>query len=300
MLFDRDRLSLGLVLPAQRRVRSDFEFETQLSLAARADRGGFGALWVRDVPLNNEGYPDPLGHSDPWVLLGALAATTSQIRLATGAIVLPLRHPLHIAKSALSVQALSRGRFTLGLGSGDRPTEYEVFGQDIEQRKLVFRDHWQKLAVALGDGQAVAGVDGRIRSEFSIRPRLDAPVQMLAVGSSSQSLEWIARHSIGWMTYYRELEAQKDRIALWHAAVGKVTEDFRGFGQSMALELVENAQSRPEPINLGIRTGRQGLIEAFQAMRDVGVHHLALNINTATRPPGDVIDEIASDVISAV
>jgi alkanesulfonate monooxygenase SsuD/methylene tetrahydromethanopterin reductase-like flavin-dependent oxidoreductase (luciferase family) len=123
---------------------------------------------------------------------------------------------------------------------------------------------------------------------------------MLAVGSSSQSLEWIARHSIGWMTYYRELDVQKDRIALWHAAVGKATHDFRGFGQSMALELVEDAWSRPEPINLGIRTGRQGFIEALQAMRDVGVHHLALNITTATRPPADVIDEIASDVISAV
>lgn len=57
MLFDRDRLSLGLVLPAERRIRSDFEFETQLSLASRADRAGFGALWVREVPLNSEGIP---------------------------------------------------------------------------------------------------------------------------------------------------------------------------------------------------------------------------------------------------
>lgn len=300
MFFEKDRLSLGLILPAQRRALSDFEFESQLSLARRADNGGFAALWVRDVPLNSETYPDPIGHSDPWVLLGALAATTSQIELVTGAIVLPLRHPLHIAKAALSVQALSHGRFTIGLGSGDRPAEYEIFGEDIEKRKKIFRDHWQQLAIAFGDGEAVEGINAEVRSEFSIRPRLGGPVQMLAVGSSSQSLEWIARHSIGWMTYYRDLYAQKDRIALWHAAIGKVTPGFKGFGQSMALELIEDPDRAPEPINLGIRTGRKGLIEAIRAMRDSGVHHLALNIITAERPPADVIDEIASDIIPEV
>ncbi len=149
MLFHPDRLSFGIVLPAQTRTAADIEFDTQLGIAAQADELGFDALWVRDVPLNSESYPDPIGHADPWVFLGALAASTSRIALATGAIVLPLRHPLHIAKAALSIASLSKGRFVLGLGSGDRPSEYDVFGEDIENRKALFQSHWERLAAAL-------------------------------------------------------------------------------------------------------------------------------------------------------
>lgn len=300
MLFKKDQLTLGLVLPAQDREPSDFDFETQLSLAERAEQAGLSGLWVRDVPLNSAGYPDPIGHSDPWVLLGALAARTSKIQLATGAIVLPLRNPLHVAKSALSVQALSHGRLTLGLGSGDRPEEYAVFGRDIEQRKPIYREQWTKLALILGDEQLIMDADGEPRSEFSIRPRTDKAVPMLAVGSSSQSLEWIARNAIGWMTYYRELDIQRDRIALWHTAISKVTQDFRGFGQSMSLELIDAPGFRPQEINLGVRTGRNGLIDTLQRMRSVGVHHVALNLTTAIRPPAEVIDEIGADVIPAI
>ncbi|MDK4706606.1 LLM class flavin-dependent oxidoreductase [Rhizobium sp. CNPSo 4062] len=136
MLFHPDRLSFGIVLPAQTRTAADIEFDAQLGIAAQADKLGFDALWVRDVPLNSESYPDPIGHADPWVLLGALAASTSRIALATGAIVLPLRHPLHIAKAALSVASLSKDRLVLGLGSGDRPSEY-----DFSERKLRTAKH---------------------------------------------------------------------------------------------------------------------------------------------------------------
>lgn len=300
MLFEEAQFTLGLVLPAQDRVASDFDFTTQLSLAEQAEKAGLAALWVRDVPLNSADYPDPIGHSDPWVLLGALAARTSKIQLATGAIVLPLRNPLHIAKSALSVQALSHGRLTLGLGSGDREVEYAVFGRDIEQRKPIYRERWTKLAMILGDQQLILDAEGKARSEFSIRPRTDKTVPMLAVGSSSQSLEWIARNAIGWMTYYRELNVQRDRIALWHTAISKVTQDFRGFGQSMALELVDDPGFVPQEINLGVRTGRNGLIDTLQRMRSAGVHHVALNLTTAIRPPAEVIDEIGAEVIPVV
>ena len=301
MLFHPDRLSFGIVLPAQMRTAADIEFDAQLDLAAHADKLGFDALWVRDVPLNSDSYPDPIGHADPWVFLGALAAVTSNIHLATGAIVLPLRYPLHIAKASLSIASLSKGRFVLGLGSGDRPTEYEMFGEDIEDRKTLFQSHWQRLAAALQRDQQVLDKSGHIRNEFAIRPSLQqSPIPMVAVGSSSQSLEWIARHAAAWMTYYRPLSVQKDRLALWRNAQGKVTTDFRGFGQSMVLELLDNPQASYEEINLGGRTGRRGLIDALSAMREAGIHHVAFNLAALGRPLGDVMEEIAADVLPAI
>ncbi len=300
MLFQPERLSFGIVLPAQTRTSADMQFDAQLAIAAQADRSGFDALWVRDVPLNNDSYPDPVGHADPWVFLGALAAVTSGLALATGAIVLPLRHPLHIAKAALSIASLSKGRFVLGLGSGDRPTEYAMFGEDVENRKMLFQSHWHRLAAALRRDQQVIDENGRVRSEFAIRPRPKTSIPMVAVGSSSQSLEWIARNATAWMTYYRPLSVQKDRLALWHNAQAKVTTDFRGFGQSMVLELLDRPEAAYEEINLGGRTSRRGLIEALSAMRDAGIHHVAFNLIAQGRPAGEVMEEIAADVLPAL
>ena len=301
VLFHPDRLSFGIVLPVQPRTSADVEFDAQLKLASHADELGFDALWVRDVPLNSESYPDPVGHADPWVFLGALAAVTSNIGLATGAIVLPLRHPLHIAKAALSVALLSQGRLVLGLGSGDRPTEYEVFGKDLEKRKSIFQDNWERLAAVLRPDQEILDENSQVRREFAVRPRLQqAPIPLVAVGSSSQSLEWIARHATAWMTYYRLLPVQRDRLTLWHNAQAKVTTEFRGFGQSMVLELVDRPDAAYEEINLGGRTGRRGLIGALSAMREAGIHHVAFNLVSGDRPPHDVMDEIAGDVMPAL
>lgn len=272
MLFQAGKLTVGIVLPIQPRDGGrDIDFGLQLELAARADELGFSALWVRDVPLNSASYPDPVGHSDTWVLLGALAVSTRSITLATGAIVLPLRHPLHIAKAALSMDALSSGRFLLGLGSGDRPSEFAAFGRNVEERRELFRANWAELASAL-DGQVDSG------TEFELRPRSERPMPLIAVGSSSQSLEWIARNAAAWMTYHRPLAAQKDRIALWHNAVSRSTREFRGLGQAMALDLVDMTGDKAEEINLGYRTGPDGLYRALTDLRDLSVHHVALNL----------------------
>lgn len=301
MLFAPDRLSLGIVLPMQSRERRDVDPAVQLALARRADELGFAALWLRDVPLNSSGYPDPIGHSDPWVLAGALAATTTRIEIVTGAVVLPLRHPLHVAKAALSMNDLSGGRFTLGLGSGDRSTEYALFGQDFERRKELFRGNWQRVAAALQNDPAVLDEAGLDRADFELLPRVERrEVPMIAVGSSGQSLEWIARNAQGWATYHRELAIQKDRIALWKKAVAKSTQKFRSFSQAMGLELVDDPAAPAETIGLGYRSGRLALIDILEELRDAGVNHVMFNLGGGSRPVADVLSELASDVLPAL
>jgi luciferase-type oxidoreductase len=298
MSQETGRVTLGIVLPIQARQTDDFDYPSQIAIASKADTLGFDAIWVRDVPLNANSYPDPIGHSDPWVLLGALAQATTNIRLVTGAIVLPLRHPLHIAKAALSVDSLSNGRFVLGLGSGDRPSEFAVFGQEFEARKQRFRDNWARLASALGPEGQVFGEKGESQSEFEIRPRSGRiPIPLLAVGSASQSLEWIARNAVGWATYYRPLAAQADRIALWKSAVKKVTSGSRSFSQSMVLDLADDPDADLEPLGLGMRIGRNGLIRYLEYIRDLGANHVMFNLVAGKRPVGEMLQEIAEDVM---
>jgi luciferase-type oxidoreductase len=244
---------------------------------------------------------NPAGHSDPWVLLGALAQATTAIQLVTGAVVLPLRHPLHIAKSASSMNALSGGRFVLGLGSGDRPSEFAVFGKDFERRKESFRGNFTRLAAALEPGGKIFDEQGRVQPAFEIRPSTaHKAIPLVVVGSASQSLEWIARNAVGWATYYRPLAVQADRIGLWKTAVGKVTTEFRSFSQSMVLELVDSPDATTEPLSLGIRTGRKGLIRYLREIGDLGANHVMFNLVAGARPAQEVLQEIASEVMTEI
>jgi alkanesulfonate monooxygenase SsuD/methylene tetrahydromethanopterin reductase-like flavin-dependent oxidoreductase (luciferase family) len=56
--------------------------------------------------------------------------------------VLPLRHPLHTAKAAASIDQLTGGRLVLGIASGDCPVEFPAFGVDRESRGALFREQW--------------------------------------------------------------------------------------------------------------------------------------------------------------
>jgi luciferase-type oxidoreductase len=298
-VFAEDKLSIGITLPITRDNQSIVDFKEQIALAQLADHLGFRALWVRDVPLNSIDYPDPTGHLDPWVLLGALASNTERIALISGAIVLTLRHPLHVAKGAISVDTLSRRRFILGVGSGDRPPEYAAFGRDPDARRDLYRQHWETLAAAVTAPSRVIpdqAPDGA--PEFYLLPRPNTSIPMLAVGSGGQSVDWIARHSLGWMTYHREPQAQRGRYSMWRAAVDRAASGgFRAFGVAMRLDLSADANEPSTDISLGYRTGRRALVALLHEMRDGGTHHATLNITSERRPARDIIEEVAAHVL---
>ena len=81
------------------------------------------------------------------VYLGLLAGLTERIALGVASIVLPLRHPAHVAKAAASVDVLSGGRLLLGVASGDRPEEYPALN-------LPFADRGERAPAAVADGSA--------------------------------------------------------------------------------------------------------------------------------------------------
>ena len=63
---------------------------------------GLAAIWLRDVPFNVPSFGDAGQLYDPFVCLGLLAGATSRVALGVASIILPLRHPAHVAKAAAS------------------------------------------------------------------------------------------------------------------------------------------------------------------------------------------------------
>jgi len=298
-MFGPDRLTVGLFFPIEAYQRDEPTMRDQDRLAMRADELKFAALWTRDVPLRDPNFGDLGQVYDPWVWLGFVAAHTRNIALATGSIILPLRHPLHTAKAAASVDRLTGGRLVLGLASGDRPAEFPAFGVDWHRRDVLFREHWAMMRKVLTEEfPHVQSAYGVMMGTVDLVPKPIGRIPMLVTGSSRQSLEWIAANADGWITYPRPLDRQAELAARWRAmAAEEAPGVFKPFAQSLYVDLSEDPDAPPQPIHLGFRGGRNVLLHFLEGLRMAGVHHVGLNLKYGRRSAGEVVEEIGQEVL---
>jgi luciferase-type oxidoreductase len=298
-MFAPGRLTLGVFFPIEAFAGDRPSMAAQEDLAARAEALGFAALWFRDVPLRVPAFGDVGQVYDPWVYLGTILARTRSIALATGAIILPLRHPLHTAKAAASVDRLSGGRLVLGVASGDRPEEFPAFGQDIEARGEAFRENLRVMRSAWTETfPRIESPYGRLDGADPVPKPVAAGLPLLVTGQSRQTLPWIAKEADGWITYPRPLDRQADAARLWRAAVdGAAPGAFKPMAQSLYVDLAERPDEPATPIHLGLRSGRNVLRELLHGLRAAGLNHVALNLKYGARPAGDVLEEIGEHLI---
>ena len=298
-MFRAGRLTLGVFFPIEAFTGDEPSMRDQERLAQRAQALGYAALWVRDVPLRDPSFGDLGQIHDPWVYLGWIAAHTQTIALATGSIVLPLRHPLHVAKAAASVDQLSGGRLVLGVASGDRPVEFPAFGVDIERRAALFRDYFEVIRRVLGrEYPMLKSTAGVLNGNADLVPKPLGRLPMLVTGNSGQPLPWIAEHADGWITYPRGMERQAEAAARWRAEVQAAgPEAFKPFVQSLYVDLADDPHLPPTPIHLGFRAGRHFLLRFLDSLRAVGVNHVILNFKYGARPASEVLEEIGTEVL---
>lgn len=301
-MFHAGHLTLGVFFPIEAFKGDEPSMRDQERLAQRAEALGYAALWVRDVPLRDPSFGDLGQIYDPWVYLGWIAAHTQTIALATGSIVLPLRHPLHVAKAAASVDQLSGGRLVLGVASGDRPVEFPAFGVDIEQRAVLFREYFEVIRSVLEHEYPVLkSAAGLLGGNADLVPKPLARLPMLVTGHSGQPLPWIAEHADGWITYPRGVDRQAEVAARWRSAVHAATPGaFKPFAQSLYVDLADDPHLPPTPIHLGFRAGRHFLLRFLGSLGAVGVNHVILNFKYGARPASEVLEEIGTGVLPAL
>lgn len=294
----QDGFSIGIELPldndwtaagdhARResgRLPGEPDMQHHAHLASLADRLGFRALWIRDVPLYDPSFGDAAQVFEAFSYLGYLAGITHNILLGSAAVVLPLREPVLTLKSAATVDRLSGGRLLLGIASGDRPAEYPIFGRDFATRGEAFRAQVGMLR-DWGEASLPQGI--------RLLPRPSRPLPLLVAGLAQQSPAWIGQHMDGWLAYPGTPEDHARRAALWRevAGTGKPYVSF------IHLDLADDPHMPLRRHRFGATSGRHGLIEELHAMRAAGVHHIGLHFRRNRRPLDETMEEIAAEVL---
>src|SRR5260221_13670490 len=103
--------------------------------AIRAEAIGLSDIWVSEhIIVPRKQFPRSPLFYDPVLTLTWVAAVTERVRLGTSVLVLPMRHPLPLAKELSTLQNLSDGRLILGVGVGWLGAEFAALGVPFRER----------------------------------------------------------------------------------------------------------------------------------------------------------------------
>jgi len=276
-LFGGDGLSVGFGLPLTGVRESTPRIDDEVRLAKRAESLGFDALWARDVPTFWPRFGDAGGAFDTWPFLSHLAAHTDDIALGTSSVVLPLRHPIHVAKSAATVDRLSDGRLVLGIASGDRDPEYPAFGVDPDERGTRVRESVTALrALWREEFPGIEGSWGSLDGELDVLPKpTTETLPLLPTGNARQSDAWIAEHGDGWLFYHLPESTLESYLDRWRER----TTD-KPFVIAARVALADDPTAEPEPLHLGYRAGVEWFREYFRRLDGYGLDHVIVGLES--------------------
>ena len=259
---------------------SSVDPDTLTRRARLAEEAGFEALWVGDHVALPAGLPDSSYQPrlEALVALTYMAAVTTRVRLGAAVIVLPQRQPVLLAKQLTSIDVLSGGRLTVGVGVGYVEAELRALGASLADRGAR-TDEYLAAMRALWD-EPTPTFEGRHLSFAGVlqRPR---PVQrphppIVIGGHSPAALRRAVERGDGWFGWDLDVEATAAALARLREAAGR----YERPAELGALEI-----SIAPPVTPSLETARR--------YAELGVHRLVVQPPTME---GSAMDELIASV----
>lgn len=185
---------------------------TPVRLARELEERGFGGLYLPEhthIPVERT-TPYPAGGElppeygrtlDPFVALGQAAAVTSRLGLGTGITLVAQHDPIDLAKQIATLDHLSGGRFTLGVGFGWNKEEAADHGVEWATRRELGRDRMALMrALWAAEPAAYKGEFGAVRASFAYpKPAGGAPRTLIGGAAGPKLFSHIAEYADGWL-----------------------------------------------------------------------------------------------------
>lgn len=242
--------------------------ENMVAIAQYAEAAGIESLWTFEhvmVPIDYESkYPyDRSGKMpippeawfiDPLIALSHVAAATKTIRLGTGVNIFPQANPLLFAKQAASLDVLSKGRLTLGLGIGWLAEEYKAMGTPFERRGARFDDYLTAVKkVWTGD---VVDHESEFISWHGFKSH-PTPVQkphppILLGGTSTKTLQRVVRAADGWYAPSDSKRVLHDKLEELKQMASQAERPFDSLDITTSWRISARPDALPEYEDLGI------------------------------------------------
>jgi probable F420-dependent oxidoreductase len=246
----------GVILP---NYGSGASVEDIRRVAELAEELGFDSVWTTEHIIVGPEAVDPYGRVyDPLVTLGWIAGWTERIGLGTSIVLVPLHHPIHLAKEVATLQELSGGRFTLGVGMGWHRDEYAFMGVPFAGRGRR-ADEAIRVMHALWGGER--DFDGDLWSfhDATFEPRPSPEPEIWVGGSSS-----------------RAIRRARELGDAWHPSRGSDADHVRSVKEQHP-DLRVIPRTSPDQVDAMLEAGAEGAVVHFadeQAMRTFAAERL--------------------------
>ena len=197
----------------------DGDINSYIEIAQAAEEMGFHGVSLTDhvvMGKNLHKYPFgsfPLPSEAPWyeplTVLTMIASHTKTLHLGTAVLIVPLRNPALLAKTAATIDMISKGRLELGVGMGWQAEEYHVAGVPFEDRAEIF---WETLEICkLLWAESPASHDGNVYQFEDIwcqpQPMQGADLPLLfGLKMTAKNAEKIAQIGHGWIPIKTDAE----------------------------------------------------------------------------------------------
>jgi len=195
--------------------------ETAAAVARAAEEAGFDSLWAGEhvVLPDPQVAPSPAPPQtpiiDPVIALTYLAAVTAKVRLGTGIIILPQRNPLVLGKELASLDVLSNGRLSFGIGIGYLKPEFDAIGVPFDRKGARTEDSLRAMLALWtmpkpayrGEFFSFSGIDARPRPVQKPHP------EIVFGGHTPEAFSRCARLARGWYGFALDTKATAKCLA---------------------------------------------------------------------------------------
>lgn len=277
------------------------------AVVSLAEQRGFDSLWVGEHVV----FPDPLPPypyspdgtfplppntdvPDPITWLAHVSAITSTIKLATGAVILPQRNPVVLAKELATVDLLSGGRVLFGIGVGWMPEEARALGVPFEARGARTQEFIAAMRSLWSDDLSTfegrhAGFQ-RVRS-YPKPAAKDRRIPIVVGGGGPIGARRAGRLGDGYYPFHTTLDDLAALIGVMRKAAAEADRD----PDEVEVSVLSFAASGDDPVPAA-------LLEEYRRMEELGVSRVVVArlFDDTTSKATDAIERLADELLEAL